>query len=151
MTQKLTGVLVLLPPSEEQRTEFLNVIDSGEPLEAEASPLVAALLAIGTPVAGTELYPIGYINEDAIRGLATGVYKSASIFRDEDKERHDKVALVRLSDAQAQLAARDAEIVRLREENERLKRVAYDGRGSLTHTIHSPARFADAPLKGGAA
>lgn len=125
MTQKPTGVFVRLPLSEEQAHSYLRESSAAWDECNGSSDAIACesgLLAIGTLVTGTELYPIGYINEDVIRGLATGVYQSASIFRDEDKEHHDTIALVRLSDAQAQLAARDAEIVRLREENERLNR-----------------------------
>lgn len=123
MSQKPTGVFIVLSGGKitvEQATKAREaVIYAAGGL---GNYLAAVLTAIGTPVTGAELYPVGYINENAIRGLATGIYQSASLFRDEDKEHYDTVALVRLSDAQAQLAARDAEIVRLRDENERLKR-----------------------------
>ncbi|MCG4258165.1 hypothetical protein [Acetobacter senegalensis] len=102
MTGEPTGVFVRLPLSEEQV----------KTLEYRLEGYNSALLAIGTPVADGGLYPIGYINEDAIGGLATGVYQSASIFRDEDVEHHDTVALTRLSEALAKLAEKDAEIER---------------------------------------
>ncbi|WP_086650834.1 hypothetical protein [Acetobacter cibinongensis] len=138
MTQKPTGVYVRLPLPEYLREAFVTAIDCGE--EAEQ-----AILAAGTPVTVTELYPIGYINEDAIRGLATGVYQSASLFRDEGKEHYDTVALVRLSDAQAQLAARDAEIARLLE-------IITAAQTSISRGSPMKAAYAlDEALKGGAA
>lgn len=111
MTTKPTAVVVRLPLSEDDCTLLIDASSFGEPNDSHDK----AILAIGTPVTGGELCSIGYINEDAIRGLATGVYRSASIFRDEDKEHYDTVALARLSDTQSQIAARDAEIARLRE------------------------------------
>lgn len=118
---------------------------------------------ISTPVTGAELYLVGYINENAICGLATGIYQSASIFRDEDKEHYDTVALVRLSDAQAQLAARDAEIVRLREalvqqktfhesEDKSLSKQPPSSQGSWRRNQHQEQlELIDEALKGGAA
>lgn len=44
-------------------------------------------------------------------------------------------------------AAQDDEIMRLRAENERLRLIAYSGRGSVTYTIHSPVRFIDEERK----
>ncbi|MFP2873709.1 hypothetical protein ACLEIY_15945 [Acetobacter tropicalis] len=110
--KKVTGVFVHLPLSDEDCMTIRKHITS-KCLTNDG--IVNGLLAIGTPVTGGELYPIGYINEDAIGGLATGVYQSASIFRDEDVERHDTVALTRQSDTLAKLAEKDAEIARYRE------------------------------------
>ena len=42
---------------------------------------------------------------------------------------------------------RDEKIRRLEEEVERLKLIAYSGKGSMSYTIHSPARFADEDAK----
>lgn len=50
-----------------------------------------------------------------------------------------------------QIAALEAEVVRLREENERLHRIAHSGKGSVTQVIHSPTRFMKPALAGGAA
>lgn len=108
----------------------------------------AALLAIGTPVRRSDLSPIGCINEDAIGGLATGVYQSASIFRDEDEEHHDTIFLVRQSEAQAQIAARDAEIVRLREALDRIRLVPFPMMDLPAGIMHG---IAHKSLKGGAA
>ncbi|WP_086653070.1 hypothetical protein [Acetobacter malorum] len=121
-SQTPTGVFVRLPLSEDRAHVFLK--ESSHTWDeyngaSDALACEAGLIAIGTPVAGGEFYPVGYIAEEAIGGLAAGIYQSASIFRDEDKEHHDIVALVRLEYAQSALAAAQAEIVRLRAENER--------------------------------
>lgn len=127
MSEDVKGVFVRLPLSEEQV----------KTLEYRLEGYNSALLAIGTPITGGELYPIGYINEDAIGGLATGVYQSASIFRDEDVEHHDTVALTRQSDALAKLAERDAEIARLRDLLERLRDVVSRG---MTQSVPLPGQ-----------
>lgn len=46
-----------------------------------------------------------------------------------------------------QIKERDERIAEMQEELNRLNIIAYSGKGSMTHTIHSPARFADAEKK----
>lgn len=152
--QKPTGVFVRLPLSEEQIVSIAGWIPgSREELRNEVLPSIFSI--IGTPVTGGELYPIGYIHEDAIGGLATGVYQSASIFRDEDEEHNDSIPLVRQSEAQAQIAARDAEIVRLREipalfsEYEKLMDSGEDVAGMMVYA--ELKKRVHKSLKGGAA
>ncbi|MCG4261331.1 hypothetical protein K6W36_12225 [Acetobacter senegalensis] len=154
--QPPTGVFVQLPLSDEQ---VLRVLDSytGDREDTNAA-MQKTFLAIGTPVTADVLYPVGYINEDAIGGLATGIYQSASIFRDEDKEHHDTVALVRLDVAEAKLAERDAEIARLRKGLSKARDAITSPHNakSIVCTVWSgPAEtlvdYIDAVLKGGAA
>lgn len=150
MSQKHIGVFVRLPLSEEQAHSYLRE-SSGAWDECNGSSDAIAcesgLLSIGAPVTGGELHPVGYINEDAIGGLATGVYQSASLFRDDDKEHYDTVALVRLSDAQAQLAARDAEILRKDARIAELEEELSGFRAGLSELVAKEV----AALKGGAA
>ena len=107
MTQP-TGVFVRLPLSEEAQELLVDAAAFGKSDDSHDQ----AILSIGKPVTGNELYPIGYISEDAIGGLATGIYKSASISRDEDKEHHDTVVLVRLESAQAAITELEVEVMR---------------------------------------
>lgn len=46
-----------------------------------------------------------------------------------------------------QIKERDERIAEMQEELNRLNIIAYSEKGSITHTIHSPARFADAEKK----
>lgn len=159
MTDKPTGIFIVLSGAKitaEQAAKARDAVVNAPP--GLNNYLSAVLLAIGTPVTGSELYPIGYINEDAIRRLATGVYRSTSLFRDEDKEHYRTMALIRQSDALALLAARDAEIVRLRE-------ALVSARDAITSDLkvksivctvwYGPTEtlvdYIDATLKGGAA
>ncbi|PEN28156.1 hypothetical protein [Acetobacter fabarum] len=124
---KPTGVFVRLPLS----TRDIRRMDRATSrfLEAHAKPTLegaseAALLAIGTPVAGGELEVVGYSgrvtnNYDAEKGAYTNfdlsrrlISISVSVPVGSVK---DLCALVRQSEALAQIAARDAEIGRLQE------------------------------------
>lgn len=143
-----TGVFVRLPLSEDQAHVFLKESSHTWDEFNGASDAIACeggLIAIGTPVTADELYPVGYINEDAIGGLATGIYQSASIFRDEEKEHHDSVALVRLDVAQGKIAERDAEIARLRKSLENIRDLPLPLMDLPAATMHSIAHKA---LKG---
>lgn len=164
MSDKPTGVFVRLPLSEEAASVMRNHIMS-QILTADA--LAHTLLAIGTPVTGGDLYPVGYINEDAIGGLATGIYSSASIFREKDAEHYDIVSLIRQSDAQSQIAALEAEVVRLREalegienannnlcfmrSNDTYQSMIRDGCKDLLVKLNDARCAAREALKGGAA
>ena len=146
-----TGVFVRLPLSEERAITFHKESSHAwDEFNGSSNALAceAGLLAIGTPVTGGDLYPVGYIAEDAIGGLATGIYQSASIFRNADKEHHDTVALVRFESAQAAIAALEAEVGRLREyyeANEDIKRTGLFGATAEMFDRESLAREA---LKG---
>lgn len=124
---KPTGVFVQLPLS----TRDIRRMDRAMSriLEAHAKPTLegaseAALLAIGTPVAGGELEVVGYSgrvtsNYDAEKGAYTNfdlsrrlISISVSVPVGSVK---DLCALVRQSEALAQIAARDAETGRLQE------------------------------------
>lgn len=99
------AVVVRLPLSGEQREKFLFCIDSGEPIDAETSALEAALLAIGTPVAGGELEYCAQIvwHDDAVE-------PEVAACRNKDIKKGDSIKVVRQSDAQSALAAAHAEI-----------------------------------------
>lgn len=110
--QKPTGVFVRLPLSADDIKKMNRAMSWS--LEVHPNPTLettseAALLAIGTPVWGGELKVVAYDN------IASGYLSRVEPVT-------PNINLVRQSDAQAQIAARDAEIVRLREENEQLKR-----------------------------
>ncbi|MFT9360708.1 hypothetical protein [Acetobacter okinawensis] len=89
--QKPTGVFVRLPLSGEQEHDLF--VAATTPVHTKTL-LEGCLIAIGTPVTGGELEDIDIV--DAAYGNSDAKY-------------------VRQSDAQAQIAARDAEIVRLRD------------------------------------
>jgi hypothetical protein len=97
--QKPTGVFVRLPLSNEQLGKLLAPIGT----------LNERMISIGTPVTGGELQVVAYDN------IASGYLSRVEPVT-------PSINLVRQSDAQAQIAALEAEVVRLREENERLNR-----------------------------
>ena len=107
MSEKPTGVFVRLPLSATQREQYLDVINSGEPLEAEASALEAGILAIGTPVTGGNLQPIG-----KVAGHFSDGQPMVRILNHPHLPYETEIALY--DDAQAQIAALEAEVVRLR-------------------------------------
>lgn len=131
--QKPTGVFVRLPLSGAEKMALTSGVKMGGDIEA-------GIAAIGSPVMGGELEISGYIPEKPCLTKRDGT--NASTFEDREDRRHT-IPLVRQSDAQAQIAARDAEIVRLREENEALKELAKAGRDYL--------KYCSAVVKGGAA
>ncbi|MCP1227935.1 hypothetical protein [Acetobacter fabarum] len=161
MTQKPTGVFVPFPLTEAQVSACSDArakawVEQGKP--TTTSTFEAALLAIGTPVTGGELAVVGW-------GLYSVGGGKPSLFTNEAMaERWAKHfgrtlhPVVRQSEAQAQIAARDAEIVRLRE-------ALVVARGAITSGLNAksivctvwagPAEtlvdYIDAALKGGAA
>ena len=140
MSEDIKGVFVQLPLSDERREVFVTEMDCGAEVEQ-------AILAIGTPVTGGDLYPVGYTSEDAIGGLATGVYSFASIFRDNDAEHYDTVPLVRQSDAQAQIAVLEADVAQKDQRIAELEEELSGFRAGLSELIAKEV----ATLKGGAA
>lgn len=119
--QKPTGVFVRLPITDEQAREMYKAYCADY---ASSSPTThgtatqAAILAIGTPIQGMELEVVGWNHPQDLADLH--IDNSSP-----DDERFivmslvqigsRDIPLVRQSDAQAQIAARDAEILRLRE------------------------------------
>lgn len=135
MSDKPTGVFVRLPLSETDARKIRSAIDTPS---YEPESLSAELLAIGTPVPGGDLEVVAYDN------IASGHLSRV-------RPCGPNINLVRQPDAQAKIMVLEAEVVRLREENERLHRIAHSGKGSVTQVIHSPTRFMKPDLKGGAA
>ena len=147
MSEDIKGVFVRLPLSEGAVDQYLRAIHSGEPLEAEASALEAGLLAIGTPVTGGDIPVAAYTSQYDIDRVRKG--KSGDIYGAKNWEGSDEevfsIPLIRQSDAQAQIAALEAEVVRLREAMEEAQGYARKGSWAITHvTLHKA-------LKGGAA
>lgn len=105
MSDKPAGAFVRFPLSAAQREQYLDVINSGEPLEAEASALESGILAIGTPVPGGDIPVIGTIH----------IGENGKPFFTSPELHSVGGDVVRQSDAQAQTAALEAEVVRLRE------------------------------------
>ncbi|WP_140385698.1 DUF4398 domain-containing protein, partial [Acetobacter senegalensis] len=119
MTDKPTGVFVRLPLSDEQ---VLRVLDSytGDREDTNAA-MQKTILSIGTPVDSSvpimAHIPSGdlrnFVSEGRNHKLVTVLSKSAS---------PAYTSLVRQSDHLAKLAERDAEIARLKADNDQLKR-----------------------------
>lgn len=124
MSDKPTGVFVRLPLSEEQIVSISGWIPgSREELRNEVLPSIFSI--IGTPVADGEL----------------AVVTTLGTLR-------DPIPLVRQSEAQAQIAARDAEIVRLREALDRIRLVPFPMMDLPAGIMHG---IAHKSLKDGAA
>ncbi|MBS1014456.1 hypothetical protein [Acetobacter persici] len=153
MTQP-TGVFVRLPLSDTEKMALTSGVKMG-------GSIADGILAIGTPVTDGELEVVDYSAyepEYHSEGMGCGLedrgihdrYEAMGYGWDQalDRACSEFPEAVLLSDALAKLAEKDAEIAQKDAEIERLKRIAYSGRGSLSHTIHSPARFADEARKG---
>lgn len=167
MSDKPTGVFVRLPLSEDEAHVFHKESSHAwDEFNGSSNALAceAGLFAIGTPVTGGDIPVIGTIR----------IGENGNPFFTSPELHSVGGDVVRQSDAQAALVARyhagwvagkrdahlsytrkiaalEAEVVRLREENDRLHRIAYSGKGSVTQVIHSPTRFMKPDLKGGAA
>lgn len=115
MTQP-TGVFVRLPLSDELREAFITSVDCGEEVEA-------GIAAIGTPVTGGELKTMAHISRGGDR---------ISIHRKTERD----IPLVRQSDAIAKLAEKDAEIVRLRTEDDKGLTQAIEERDECERVIN---------------
>ncbi|GAA3684652.1 GIL1 family protein [Acetobacter lovaniensis] len=113
MTQKPTGVFVQFPLTEAQVSACSDArakawIEQGKP--TTTSTFEAALLAIGTSVHGEKLEVCATIERENERYVPEVIS-----FRPDIVLVGEKTRLVRQSEAKAQIAARDAEIMRLRE------------------------------------
>lgn len=167
MTQNPTGVFVRLPLNEEQIIKLYNPKQSGN----------ENLLSIGTPVTGADLDPsrdsfeafysqmctkatgCAGVNPDYVRGLRSGDGYGYRTFLNNVWEAWPEF----IDFAQAQLAARDAEIVRLREalvqqktfhesEDKSLSKQPPSSQGSWRRNQHQEQlELIDEALKGGAA
>ncbi|MCP1243275.1 hypothetical protein [Acetobacter lambici] len=118
MSEKPTGVFVRLPITDDQAQEMYRAYCAAyasSSLTTRGTATQAALLAIGMPVRGAELEVVGW-------GLYPAGGSNLSIFTNSGRAvkwanhfGRTLYPIVRQSDAQAQIAARDAEIVRLRD------------------------------------
>lgn len=129
MTEKPTGVFVRLPLSEEDLATFNGKCRIEYDVKQDIAHLggvEGGILAIGTPITGGELEVAGwchpqqlsdlYIDNGSPEGERFVVMSRVQIgSRD--------IPLVRQSEAQAQIAARDAEITRLREALQEIRNV----------------------------
>ncbi|MFH7812457.1 MULTISPECIES: hypothetical protein [Acetobacter] len=105
MTQP-TGVFVRLPLNEEQVESVLNSYVGDK--ESTNICMQKTILELGTPVTGGKLKIVGYAPSHLEGGWC-------AIFRKKSDALKSSIPLVRQSDAQAQIAALEAEVVRLRE------------------------------------
>lgn len=117
MTDKPTGVFVRLPLSEEQAHTFLKESSAAwDECNGSSDGLAceSGLLAIGTPVTGGELAVVAYADPS---DLPLNDGSECNWYTEVTGKTEDECTegLVRQSDALALLAARDAEIARLRE------------------------------------
>ena len=126
MTDKPTGVFVRFPLSDERREVFITEMDCG----AEAEQ---AIRAIGTPVTGGDLKVVAYDNITS-RHLSRVQPCGANI------------NLVRQSDAQAQIAALEADMARKDQRIAELEGELSGFRAELSELIAKEV----ADLKGGA-
>ncbi|GAA3668824.1 MULTISPECIES: hypothetical protein [Acetobacter] len=133
MSNKPTGVFVRFPLSEAARELLVDAAAFGKPDDSHDK----AILAIGTPVTGGELEVAAYDN------CRSGYLSRA-------KPCTESIKLVRQSDAQAQIAALEAEVVRLRHHLERIDRLIMGNSDPVMMFcgIHASCTKA---LKGGAA
>lgn len=112
--QKPTGVFVRLPVTDDQAQEMYRAYCAAyasSSLTTRGTATQAALLAIGTPVQADGL-------KTFLRAIVSGKSLVGMLEPDSRREMPDvfeDIPLVRQFEAQAQIAARDAEIVRLRE------------------------------------
>ncbi|MCP1216770.1 hypothetical protein NKW53_11910 [Acetobacter orientalis] len=111
MNEKPTGVFVRLPLDEAARELLVDASAFGKPDDSHAQ----AILSIGTPVTGSSLIPIG----EVARHFSDG-QPMLRILNHPNLPYQTEISLY--SEAQAAIAALGAEVVRLREENERLNR-----------------------------
>ena len=134
MSEEVKAVFVRLPLSEDARELLVDAAAFGKPDDSHDK----AILAIGTPATGGALETLAY--EVLRRGNVEIVY--ADMIRADDE---NAVALVRQSDAQAQIAALEAEVVRLME-------IVTTARTSISQGKPMKAAYAlEVALKGGAA
>ncbi|GAN66867.1 hypothetical protein [Acetobacter orientalis] len=152
MTDKPTGVFVRLPLSDEQEEQFDTFYGLGGGLEKAVS-------CLGTPVTGGELEVVGYITDN--RPFDTNTLTHWILYKHRQHDREYGVVLQ--SDALAQIAARDAEITRLREalvqqktfhesEDKSLSKQPPSSQGAWRRNQHQEQiELIDEALKGGAA
>lgn len=157
MTQKPTGVFVQFPLTEAQVSAYSGArakawVEQGKP--TTTSTFEAALLAIGTPVTGRDLIRIATIvwfpndREPVLGSYAPTAFKCGR-----------GVPVVSLHEAQAQIAARDAEIVRLRDVINKMTSMSMNSGAWLSNNriancrdeLSAMTRLGSNTLKGGAA
>ena len=159
MSEKPTGVFVRLPITDDQAQEMYRAYCAAyasSSLTTRGTATQAALLAIGMPVRGAELEVVGW-------GLYPAGGSNLSIFTNSGRAvkwanhfGRTLYPIVRQSDAQAQIAARDAQI---REYRMLLERIINKASLSCVRTLSGrdsrllAGACADAreALKGGAA
>ena len=112
MSEEPAGVFVRLPLSVEQVESVLNSYTGDK--ESTNICMQKTILDLGTPVTGGTLDVIGYADSKEIDSFAPSadINPCAVIFAEEITSH--SIPLVRQSDAQAQIAALGAEVVRLR-------------------------------------
>lgn len=113
--QKPTGVFVRLPndAADPQWAKAYDAVVGDEGTKKAALwDFIQIAKAIGTPVTGGELEVVGMRTRD-IRSISTSIWHYSGDI--ESSGNYETELLVLQSDAQAQIAARDTEIVRLQE------------------------------------
>ncbi|MFT8953741.1 MAG: hypothetical protein ABF979_15905 [Gluconobacter sp.] len=145
MSEKPTGVFVRLPLSDEQRAKIVAEMMFA-PISVSGA-FAKAALRIGTPVTGGELDVIGYADSKEIDSFtpSADINPCAVIFAEEITSH--SIPLVRQSDAQARIAALEAEIVRKDRRIAELEGELSGFRAGLSELIAKEV----AALKGGAA
>lgn len=143
MTEKPTGVFVRLPIPEVAARKIRGALNTPS---YEPERLYTALITIGTPVQGAELETLGYVPEGPLwNGSQFGL---RNLYRTTEAEVWPR-AVTGLVEAQALLASRDAEIVRLRGHIERIDKLIMGNSDPVIIFCGIHANCTEA-LKGGA-
>ena len=151
MSEEVKGVFVQLPndATDPQWAKAYDVVVGDEDTKKAALwDFIQIAKAIGTPVTGGALDIIGYADSKEIDSFAPSadINPCAVIFAEEITSH--STPLVRQSDAQAQIAALDAEVVRLRAALQNIRDLPFQLMNLPASTMH---RIAFNALKGGAA
>lgn len=126
MTPKPTAVVVRLPITDEQAQEMYAAYCAAyvsSSLTTRGTATQAAIFAIGTPVTGGDLKIWGNVSRENAKDL--GPEQAVLMFGGADTG-PDDINLVDAEDAQAALAAAQAEIVRLKEAAQHSKREQFN-------------------------
>lgn len=158
-TQKPTGVFVPFPLTEAQVSAYSDArakawMEQGIPTATSA--FETGLLAIGTPFLGETFETVGWVAPELFTHfgkIPTGTVIS-SVMTDSRT-----LPLVRQSEAQAQIAVRDAEIVRLRDVINKMTSMSMNSGAWLSNNriancrdeLSAMTRLGSNTLKGGAA
>ena len=118
---KITGVFVRLPLSEERVSNFRLAEAHAD--DSDMEEIITGLRVIGTPVTGGDIPVVAYTSQYDIDRVRKG--KSGDIYGSRQWEGSDDpvfdIPLVRQSDHQAAIAALEAEVGRLRESLEEIE------------------------------